>query len=83
MIGQSKNVIGAYLIIFCKADQEFVCQRLHASLNIAVFPLCDANTLCNLLLGEIVIFTQIFYPVLQFDHLPNPNLISQYEIYNR
>lgn len=44
-------------------DEDVPRQLLGAGLDVAVLPLGDANGVCYLLLGQVVVFSHIFHSI--------------------
>ena len=56
----TKKIINTDIIEMCKWNKQFGSQLLGTGFHIAVFALGDANLVGHHLLGEIMIFTQVF-----------------------
>ena len=64
MIRQAQQIINACPVISGQPDQQLVCPLLHARFQIAIFPLGDADSLRDLLLLQIPVFSHCLDPRL-------------------
>ena len=60
-----QKIIDTDLIVIRQSNEQFIRQLLGPGFDVAVFSLRDADGIGNLLLGQIRIFPQILYPVVQ------------------
>ena len=59
VVGLTEDVIDADVIEVGESHQNFICQGLSSGFQVTVFPLGEANLVCQLLLRQVRILAQI------------------------
>ena len=61
--GAQEDVVGADVVEVGELDENLVHKGLGAGLDVAVFALGDADSVGDLLLGQVMVLPQVLYPV--------------------